>query len=465
MVLSVAGVAAWVNWACRALAHPYSLDYAEPVVELAVRELWAGRLPYRPIGEPPLTLFPYNPLYAGLCALVSWGREAWLPAAGRLVSSLSALIVAAAVYALARSLRAPRWAAVCGASLWLADPLALRASALFKMDMTALAWEWTALALAAAALSRTRIALAMLMILAAYLTKQTHVLAALPLVAAVAVDRGARQALVCGGVLAALAVALTLILQAATSGAYLDSVWTANLLGYHPRLALGHAAQYVRNHGVWFPAAVLGLWAAMRGPAPSGAKRALVIYIPSALFSGALAGKVGAGENYWLQMTPVLYIGAALVMGLRGNSPAIWAVLVAAVLSVSQVWTSTAGQARALADQRRTLAPVVAALERTRGEVLSEDLSLPLRAGKTVHYCPFEYTQLADLGRWDQTAFVESVRRGDYELLIFQTNVYAVRRTQRYSEAFINAVRERYRAVGATGGSILCVRKDAAAAS
>lgn len=474
LAASAGGAVLWAVLAVRALGHPYSLDYGEPVVELGVRALLEGGQLYRPIGSPPLTLLPYNPLYPYGAALLSALDPDRILAAGRALSVVAALAVCVVLYRLARRIgTAPEYAAAL-ALLFLSDPLILRWSMLMKSDLTALALEWGGLALLLGSLDGPsaprragRIGGAILLV-GAFLAKQTYVLAAPVYALALWRKQGAPAALRWALVYAGLIAGAVLAFEVSTRGAYGQNAFTANLLSYHPQLAAGHAWTYLRHHPLPVVLALLAL-AGLYGTGGTRGDRTLsclILYLALSAGWGALAGKVGAAENYFLQLTPALYLLSGTLLRLPVPRLLVMAVLAAwALLNAAGAGTALEKLSREMSDQRRDLAPLVQALSRTRGEVLSEDLSILIRAGKSVSYSPFEYTQLARSGRWDEGPFIERIRRGEFELLVFQTNVFAVEESQRYSRGFVSAVRERYRTVGVAAGQIVCVRKGAGEAS
>lgn len=470
VVTAAGGALLWITLVLGALDHPYSLDYGEPVVELATRSYMESGQLYRPIGSFPLTLLPYNPLYPQSVALLAGEPERVL-AAGRTLSVLATIALCLLVYHWARRIGAPRDLATGAALMLLTDPLILRWSMLLKSDLCALALEWGGLALLLGSIADPggqrrllRRGAGTALLIGAFFTKQTYVLAvpvfALVLVRGEGVAAALRWCLwyagaVIGGILG---------LQALTQGAYGQNAYEANLLRYHARLAAGHAWAYLERHAIAVAAASLSLIAVSvhQKARQESVLRVLILYLGLACIWGALAGKVGAAENYFLQLTPALYV--LVLAALRTGLPRLLVHLLLVLCALSNTLGATAAYSalsRDLSEQRRDLAPLIEALRRTHGEVLSEDLSLLLRAGKSVHYSPFEYTQLARSGRWDERSFIERVHRGDFELLLFQTNVFAVEESQRYSREFIAAVRRTYRPMGVVAGQIVCVRKAA----
>ena len=471
---SVGGAVLWAVLAVRASGHPYSLDYGEPVVELGVRALLEGGHLYRPIGSSPLTLLPYNPLYPYGAALLSSLDPDRILAAGRTLSVVAALVVCIVVYRLARRIGTAPECAAALALLFLSDPLIARWSMLMKSDLTALALEWAGLALLLGSLDgpagprRAGRVGGTILLVGAFLAKQTYILSAPVYALALWRKQGAPSALRWSLVYAGLLAGTVLALEVSTRGAYGQNAYTANLLSYHPQLAFGHAWIYLRHHALPVVLALVALAGSCGSAATRGDRTlsGLVLYLALSAGWGALAGKVGAAENYFLQLTPALYLLSAALLRLPVPRVLVMAAFAAwALLNAAGAGGALEKLSRDMSDQRRDLAPLVEALSRTRGEVLSEDLSILIRAGKSVLYSPFEYTQLARSGRWDEGPFVERIRRGEFELLLFQTNVFAVEESQRYSRRFVAAVRERYRPMGVVAGQIVCVRKVAGEAS
>jgi len=73
---------------------------------------------------------------------------------------------------------------------------------------------------------------------------------------------------------------------------------------------------------------------------------------------------------------------------------------------------------------------------------------LPL-VGLPIDFQPFELSQLAAAGAWDETAFVAALRRGDYPLLLlYQPMGNPSLRFERWTPAMLRAINDVYRADG-----------------
>jgi len=100
---------------------------------------------------------------------------------------------------------------------------------------------------------------------------------------------------------------------------------------------------------------------------------------------------------------------------------------------------------------------LVSLIRNTEGEVISEDASFQVLAGKPVVFEPYIMTLLAERGKWDESKFVEDLRNGKFELLILRFDVNNPNHTDRtddfnlriagfnrFSDAMEDAIAEAY---------------------
>ncbi len=91
----------------------------------------------------------------------------------------------------------------------------------------------------------------------------------------------------------------------------------------------------------------------------------------------------------------------------------------------------------------------------TPGPVVSEDMSFVVLAGKPLAFQPFELTQAAASGWWNQNLFVRRLLAGDYSLVILPVNVAAGQQpnSSRWSPEMAAAISQAYVPVGYLHGN------------
>jgi hypothetical protein len=106
-------------------------------------------------------------------------------------------------------------------------------------------------------------------------------------------------------------------------------------------------------------------------------------------------------------------------------------------------------RAALLREQRDQLASV---LPSQRERVLSEDPSVLVAHGRTVWLLPYEFTQAALQGRWDETPVVRDIEQGRFARIFVEFNPWAAApepdgtyQYGRFTAAMVEAMRRRYR--------------------
>ncbi|MCX7049320.1 MAG: hypothetical protein NTX50_28020 [Candidatus Sumerlaeota bacterium] len=441
------------------LAHPFPIDYVEGVVCNWLRELYGGHSLYPALGAaPPYMHDPYTPLFYWLTAalqkaLQTLGAQPHPFFAGRLLSLMAALTSGAIIFSFLRA-RAGRGAAFVCAALFLFSPITFRYGVMGRVDALALAFALGGLRAADAGRSWRGAALAGALCAGAFLTKPVYVIASL----ASLIVCGSRSRATAGAFLAALAAAIGLGFAAAY--ATRGTAIAAHLFVYN-RLPLEFArlpsllVPFMGKHAFLLAAIAMILiserrrrdaiwWYALLTP----------LFIP-------LSAKIGAEENYYLE----ILAAGALACGFLGtersedqtrnpelgtrnwengtrNSElgtrntaflccALAQLLLFLPIRPAPVFTRTYGQEVAgggasltpTAADREAGELVVAEMKAAEGDVLSENLGLMILAGKRVVYDPFQFTQLARLGKWNDSAIVEKINRREFGLVLLTKNL------------------------------------------
>ena len=454
----------WALWRfadtqARSITFPYPLDYGEaPLVDQAMR-LLAGEPLYRPtLASPPYTISNYPPLYVAAVApfVARFGPNFW---GGRLLSTLSALasgiFLGLSVYQLRRD-----WlAALAAAGLFWAFPFVVHWSGLLRIDLLALALSLAGLyVLIRAPESRAALIGSALLLTAAAYTRQSYALAA-PFAAFVWLwaETGLRRALTLAALVGGLGGALFLALNAATRGGFYFNIVTANVNEFGMERLRWNLEQFwdaaplltVLGGGllIALPAARVKGWAAASPYLIGGALSALTI------------GKIGSNVNYFLELCAALSLAAGMAVAwTRAAAPGRLARWLSPLLLLALFWQ--AGQLRevserdfiprtvsrwAALEELRALEETVARIE---GPIIADEyMGMLTLQGRPLVIQPFEVTQLAWAGVWDQADFVAQIQNGDFgAVLIHYFPTFDVYR-ERWTAEMLAAIEATYRPV------------------
>lgn len=441
-----------------AVSYRYSLDYGEaPLVDQAMR-LASGQNIYRAdVSTPPYTISNYPPLYV---ALVAASVKLFGPSqsffVGRMVSVLSmwasSILLMLIVYAPTRD----RFAALSAGLIFPAFPFVLYWSPLLRIDMLALALSLAGLCLLADGLkegqpvSPRRLTGIALLLVAAIYTRQSYGLAA-PFAAFVwLLARDWRQALRLAVLVSGFGLALFLIFNGLTHGGFFFNIVTANvnefrldLLEYNwgrvreaalIPLCIGGASLFLTRR--WNP-----LWM-LAAP-----------YLIGASVSAATIGKIGSNVNYLLELCAALSLSAGAVVAWSRAHLSFYtlraALLIILALAVGKMmhvmlkdYTWDLRERRAAISELSQLEALIA---ETPGAILVDEyMGMLTLQGRPLVIQPFEVTQLAWAGKWDQSPLLDSINRKEFAAIILYDRPWV---NERWTQEMLSAIGQSYRLV------------------
>ena len=471
MALSVAG-AIFLLYTSLAIFHPYPLDYGEaPLVDQAAR-LAAGENIYRAdLSSPPYTISNYPPLYVLiLTPFVKLFGPTFL--AGRAISTLSALASATFLSLIIYSQTKHRLAAATTGLFLLANPYVTHWSSLLRIDLLALAFSTAALyVLTKKPASRRRVIAGAILLVAAVFTRQSYALAA-PLAAFVSLwfqpslqgshdapnwrwrrllsldaAPGRRKALGLAAMVGGLVLLLFFILNTITHGGFYFNIVTANVNEFDMEQLEWHLSQLRDKAPIIL--AISGVFLLL-------AHRKLRFWplVASYLFGATLAGltigKIGSNVNYFLEFSAALSLVAGAAIAWTGEHRWLRAILLILLsLQVGLLVQTTSDdyidqllERRGFSHEIRELEGLVAG---TEGDVLADEyMGLITLQGRRLYIQPFEVTQLANAGLWDQSDFIENINNKEFPLvLIHHFPGFAVYE-QRWTQEMLSAIEKNY---------------------
>ncbi|MFC1465300.1 MAG: hypothetical protein ACFLMY_10675 [Candidatus Brachytrichaceae bacterium NZ_4S206] len=438
-----------------ALTHRYPLDYGEaPLVDQAMR-LARGQNIYRAdISTPPFTISNYPPLYVATMApfVALFGPSFFF---GRLISIVCAWICALCLGLIVWQVTRDRAAALLSGLSFLAFPFVVRWSSFARIDLLALAFSLAALAvLACWPLDNRRMVAGALLLVAAIYTRQSYALAA-PLAAFVWVllQEDVRRAFGLAAIVAGVSGGLFLALNALTGGGFYFNVVTANVNAWSADNLSWHLHQLTDTAPIFLGLAVFSMaLGAQRNPlwamnAP---------YLIGAFLSFLTVGKVGSNVNYALELCAALSMAAGGVMAWARGRRVVWPGLVAVALVGVQVvhmgrisWEAEWPQLKARRDAAESLQRLESIVAAAGDPVLADEyMGMLTLQGRPLYIQPFEVTQLALEGEWDQKPVLRGIESKQYSLILIHYFPGADVYKERWTPQMLDAINRSYRLVG-----------------
>lgn len=443
----------YVQFAVQLVGYPFDLDQGEGYDAWAAWIIRQRQLPYTDNQAFPYHSSNYPPVWGALAGL-PMSRVGPGLAPPRIFSSLAALLAALAIAVAAHrraraSGAAPLLAAVVAGGLFLASPYVFHTTPLARVNSLTLLFSVVAISLFESP-GRVRVGVGVLALLAALYTKPTAVDAAAACIAFSAIGdprRGVAAALSLG----ALGLALLFALQVATGGAFWLNVVSGNLNPFDAAQLGAYWTNFGEVHPVLVGLAAAEATIAIRARAWSP----WLLYLLTASAMAIGAGKLGAGESYFLGViAAAAVLGGTLVARLAtaqlpspnataalasrpGSSYALGAVLLAqgllfshGALAEALPWLPDRGfQAtilgRAPSAQDRAAGEEIAdLLRRVPGPVLVEDPSFAVAAGKPVVGNATHLRNLHEAGLWDPTGLAGEIADRRFGAVVLNAQLY-----------------------------------------
>lgn len=473
LLVLIAGLAQFFQYAARVIGYPYQVDYGEgPLLDQAMRLARFENIYRADLSAPPFVITNYPPLFvmlqAPLTALL--GPAFWY---GRLISLLSTLAGAVFIALMLRALTSDWLPSIVGGATFLVIPYVLAWAPLNRVDPLALALSMAALFVIVRWPDRgwSLVVTAALLIAAVY-TRQSYGLAA-PMAAFFwLLGRSPRRrALTLAGMVGGVGMGLFLVLNLLTRGGFYFNIVTANANEFQmPTLTryIGLTLMYLPL----LPAMILlfvGLVAGLR----IEAGWLVIPYLIGATASGVTIGKIGSNVNYLIELSAAVGLMIGLILAAlrqwRARQPAgIRRVAVGGIAAL--ITLALAGQTwmlmRAPGSYHRTILQqtgqalenkvLLKIIQETNGPVLTDQhMGLLALARRPIYYQPFEMKQLASAGVWDQTPFLQSLEGREYPaILTFRQPNYPLHK-RRWTDEMLAIISQQYREDANMSGTLV----------
>jgi len=486
------------------LGFDYPLDYGEgPLLNQALRLIQGKPLYPREIASPPYLVSNYPPFYVLINAMfvALFGPSLVI---GRLISFLSTLGSAVMIALIVRHFS--NWKdylpILSGVSIFLITPYVLEWSPLLRIDMLGLFLSLAGMFVLIRDPKQNRniFLSAALFILAAF-TRQSYGLAA-PLAALVFTftkDKG--QALKLALTYALGGLAIFGLLYWITDGAFFFHIITANVNAFDWNTVMRFAQDILQKMPFILLLAVAYLAVGWR---MTKSYALLAPYILSSALAALTIGKIGSNINYLVEisaafglMIGVIFVRLTETLRIEASQKPnldfhpdeipdpedvphhvrfkIWANLAIFLLLTAIITLQTTGLSR-----DSLFGPVANHRDRIKqggndyvfleanirqasedGPVLADEYMAMLPANRIPLYIqPFEMTQLALSGFWDQTPFLNTIKAQNFPLILIHHFQFDTVYLERWTTEMLDALFENYAAVDFRANSLLFRPKD-----
>jgi hypothetical protein len=239
---------------------------------------------------------------------------------------------------------------------------------------------------------------------------------------------------------------------------------TANRNAYSVPLLEYFAGDFAQTSGLLAALAAGSAALATRWLAPP-ARATLTAYFAFTILSALTIGKVGSHVNYFLELvaSSSVLCAVALCRAHERTAPAwvsfgVWTIASACLaigLGFSILRPENMEAKLRLRGEFDALAQV---LRREPGRVLADEtMGMLVLTGHRIELQPFEFTQLARQGQWDESPVVRDLWEGRFGLVLVNDgpDTPASWTRDRWTERMLTALHTRYAPSGALGGATL----------
>jgi hypothetical protein len=478
-------VAAYLQTAWSIIRYPYDVDYGEGIVWQQMIDMMHGHA-YGPLGVFPAIVYHYPPLYHVTVGSLSaiFGLDALQT--GRTVSLLATLASGAAITWLVAQVSPERFAnksrlmaGAIGGLLFISGVPTIQWAATMRVDMLAGLFSLIGLALAIRSIERPRLIFvaAFVFNLAVY-TKQMSIAAPAAAFLGLLAVRPRQAWLLLGSSLVIGVIALT-PLYVATNGGFLRHVIAYNI-NRSDSSQFRLLVEPIECQLILVLLAIAGVgslvlsirrrWPIRSAESSSiGGGLIVVSFLLLKTLMLATITKSGAATNYMLEWTSALAIccGVAIVPAVSAalepakpdhkaqSVPVLSVALLLALCLQAAILPRWPSVEPALSGRAAALDKIVALIRATSRPVISDDMTLLIRAGRRVQWEPSIAAELANTGRYDEKAFVRMVREGRFGFFVTFNDRGSRVFDSRYDPAVAEAIHAAYPVERTIAGLIL----------
>ena len=456
------------------IGYPFGADYGEGIVWQQMRNIMAGK-GYGPLGIFPAIVYHYPPVFHVTSGLLSSLLGSDELGTGRAVSFISTLATVPLLGLIAIWLGGTnndRLAAIAGGALvgliFLSCQPVAEWAPLMRVDMIALLFSMAGLVLSLRAISRPGLLhLAALCFTLSVYSKQVSIAAPAAAFLGLLTVRP-RLAVKLTLLTIAQSGLVLLLLSWMTHGYFLRHIILYNVNRMSPN-GLSALVQPLRQHAFYIVLACAGAGLLLYRLTKSWRQRSAQPFMIAAIVATlayfvlktlmlAMIMKSGSSINYvveWLGAVAILDGVAILpaveiaVGAFRGRVEAErnagWAALLLTAVTLQAGWLPSIALSAADARLGATKAErIVRLIRHTPRPVISDDMTLLIRAGRRVEWEPSIAAELGATGRYDEPTFVKMVRERRFGMFITEGDRGDPIYDSRYNPAVADAIATYY---------------------
>lgn len=303
----------YVAYAVNLMSFPFDYDQGEGFELVDTIMFSQFEFPFQDTESFPFYSSNYPPVYHIIAAPFVWifGEAYWY---GRLLSFLSTIVTATAIYyAIFRETKT-RWIAVLSGLAFLASNTVYHIGPLFRQHISMVMFETLAVVIlvrAFPARDKRGIALSFFLLILAGYTKQLAAFTAIAVLLWMLL-RNPRRAIVWGTGFAVAGLAVFAWLYLATNGEWWRQAIVANVNQYNPLQAFGLFRLWFGLHGfLIIPAVLMIMWELYRDRLSAYS----LWFIVTAILGGIGSSAWGAGDSYFATTIAATCVLAGLFLG------------------------------------------------------------------------------------------------------------------------------------------------------
>ncbi|MCM8817283.1 MAG: glycosyltransferase family 39 protein [Candidatus Omnitrophica bacterium] len=441
---------------------PYPLEYREGVVGYWVNQLFEKRPLYPEIkDEPPFIHNPYTPLYyvlTGFLQKVLPQSHIFFP--GRLLSFLSLLTLCFFIVKLVKLHCKNIAAGAIAACLFFCSPLSINYCSLEIVDTLGLCIGVAGLYFATRKTKKGLLASGILCA-SAIITKPTFIIPAIAISLYLTNSREKQKIYFYLGFFLPLLIIFCVVLVRYSTGVFTHLI-KLNILP----LSFSHFLNVFSIIGIRhsFLLGFLGGFLVLM----KNKKDPLYWYCLLSPVTLLFSAKIGAESNYLLEILVLSSICTGILFE-RVEKPLRKVFLLTCISQMflflpfkpAPVFTKTYGQEIPAAIESRPTDALKQTGEIISGElmavtdpVLSEDIGWLVMSGKKVIIEPYQFSQLAKYGRWDDSFVVGMINEKEFNLILLSADSYE-KGSEKFTRDMLKAIKENYQIKRVVGNTYL----------
>ncbi len=432
------------------LKFPYPLEYREGVVQLWVNNFINGQSLYPKIQQtPPYLHNPYTPLYYMITGFFQRIMpDAYIFLAGRILSFLSMLLSCFFIFKIS-CLKSKKIAGLLASALFFCSPVVINYGCLEIVDMMALCFGLAGIYLALKK-GTSGMIFSGIMCACSILVKPVFILPFISILVSNGFSRDNKKKYFLATSAGCLIIAFSVLFYR-----YRLDIFNHLIILNRLPLSFSHFMNVFANIGIRHTflfcalCVFIGLMKDKNDPVYW-----YCIFSPITLLFSA---KIGSEANYFLEVIALSAISSGIIFA-TVNTSMKKIVLIACIAQIflflpfkpAPVFTKTYGQelpATISSEPTNILKEagdmIIGELMSVFDPVLSEDIGWLISAKKEVIIEPYQFSQLAKYGRWNDTYIVEMIKEKQFNLILMSTENYEGS-GEKFTKNMLESIKENY---------------------